>query len=119
MIEAVCHCGAARLGVPTTPTEATECNCSFCRRVSARWIYYSPREVTLPDGARTMTYVTGDRMLAFHRCRTCGVLTHWQSLDGTHDRMGVNARLIDGLDWSAIRIRHLDGADTWTYLDED
>jgi hypothetical protein len=56
-------------------------------------------------------------MLAFHRCKACGCVTHWQSLDGSKDRMAVNARMIDGLDWGKIRIRLFDGADTWTYLD--
>ena len=117
MVEVVCHCGAARLGVPALPTEVTECNCSICRRTAARWAYYSPKEVDLPDGRRTEAYVWGDRMLAFHRCRTCGCLTHWQSLDGTQERMAVNARLMD-LDWPKIRIRQFDGANTWAYLDE-
>jgi hypothetical protein len=33
--------------------------------------------------------------------------------------MAVNARLIDGLDLSAVRIRQFDGADTWRYLDDN
>ena len=118
MIEVACHCGAARLGVPEAPTEVTECNCSICRRLAARWAYYSPKDVSLPDGARTDAYVWGDRMLAFHRCRTCGVTTHWQSLDGARDRMAINARLIDGVDWGKVRVRLFDGANTWDYLDE-
>lgn len=119
MIQAACHCGAAQLSVPAAPTEAVECNCSICRRLAARWAYYSPKDVTLPAPQSTQPYVWGDRMLAFHRCRSCGVTTHWQSLDGSRDRMAINARLIDGLDWSALRIRQFDGADTWRYLDED
>jgi hypothetical protein len=117
MIEAVCHCGAARLAAPTAPQVVTECNCSICRRTGARWAYYSPSEVSLPDGARTEAYVWGERMLAFHRCRTCGCLTHWQSLDATQGRMAINARMMD-LDWEKVRIRPFDGANTWTYLDE-
>src|SRR5678815_3618649 len=101
------------------PSVVTECNCSICRRLGARWAHYSPKEVTLPDPQTTQPYVWGDRMLAFHRCRACGITTHWQSLDGSRDRKAINARLIDGLDWSVIRIRQFDGAATWTYLDED
>jgi hypothetical protein len=33
--------------------------------------------------------------------------------------MGINARMIDGLDWEKIRIRPFDGANTWKFLDED
>ena len=119
MIQFACHCGAAKLRAPQTPTEVSECNCSICRRLAARWAYFSPKDVTLPDPQSTQPYVWGDRMLAFHRCRSCGVTTHWQSLDGSRDRMAINARLIDGLDWSTLRVRQFDGADTWRYLDED
>lgn len=118
MTEATCHCGAARLETPAPPTEVTICNCSICRRTGARWAYYTPAEVTLPHPGSTQAYVWGDRMLALHRCKTCGVVTHWQSLDGALQRMGVNARLIDGLDWTQIAVRRFDGADTWTTLAE-
>jgi hypothetical protein len=118
MIEAACHCGAVRLTAPSAPATVTECNCSICRRLGARWAYYSPAEVGLPKPGSTQPYVWGDRMLAFHRCRSCGVTTHWQSLDGTQERMAINARIMDGLDWPQMRVRQFDGADTWTYLDD-
>lgn len=118
MIEAACHCGAVRLTAPEPPESVTECNCSICRKLAARWAYYPLAEVGLPKPGSTQPYVWGQRMLAFHRCKTCGVATHWQSLDGSKERMGVNARLMDNLDWSTVRVRRFDGADTWAYLDE-
>ena len=118
MIEAACHCGAVKLTAPTAPETVTECNCSICRKLAARWAYYSPAQVGMPRVGSTQPYVWGDRMLAFHRCKSCGVTTHWQSLDGAQERMAINARLVDGLDWNGIRIRQFDGADTWKYLDE-
>ena len=118
MIEAACHCGAVRLTAPKPPETVTECNCSICRKLAARWAYYSPSEVGMPKAGSTQPYVWGDRMLAFHRCKTCGVTTHWQSLDGTQERMAINARIMNGLDWPAIRVRQFDGAETWEYLDE-
>ena len=118
MIEAACHCGAVKLTAPDAPKAVTECNCSICRKLAARWAYYSPSEVGMPKAGSTQPYVWGDRMLAFHRCKTCGVTTHWQSLDGAQDRMAINARLMDGIDWPQMRVRQFDGADTWKYLDE-
>jgi hypothetical protein len=118
MIEANCHCGAVKLTAPAKPDTVTECNCSICRRLGARWAYYSPRHVGLPKPGSTQPYVWGDRMLAFHRCRSCGVVTHWQSLDGSQERMAINARIMDDMDWGKIRVRPFDGADTWKYLDE-
>jgi hypothetical protein len=117
MIEAACHCGAVKLTVETAPTEVTECNCSICRRLGARWAYYSPSQVKITKQGMTQPYVWGDRMLAFHRCKTCGVTTHWQSLDGAQKRMAINARNVDGLDWDKIRVRHFDGANAWEYMD--
>ena len=117
MIEAACHCGAVRLTAPAAPVEVTECNCSLCRRLGARWAYYSPTEVTLPKAGATQPYVWGDRMLAFHRCKSCGVTTHWQSLDGSKDRMAINARTMADLDWDKIKVRQFDGAATWEYVD--
>jgi hypothetical protein len=117
MIEGSCHCGAVRLRVAVAPSDVTECNCSICRRLGARWAYYSPSEVEMPRAGSTQPYVWGDRMLAFHRCKACGVTTHWQSLDGAKDRMAINARIMSDLDWDKVRIRHFDGAATWEYLD--
>jgi hypothetical protein len=117
MIEITCHCGAVCLTAPEAPTEVTECNCSICRRLGAQWAYYTPAEVRLKRIGSTEPYVWGERMLAFHRCRQCGCVTHWQSLDGARPRMAVNARMIDGLDWTSMVIRHFDGAHSWSYVD--
>lgn len=34
-------------------------------------------------------------MIAFHRCRTCGVLTHWTHLDENEGDIGVNMQNAD------------------------
>lgn len=117
MLEATCHCGAVRLSVETAPDTVSECNCSICRRLAARWAYYAPADVGMPRPGSTQPYVWGERMLAFHRCRACGVATHWQSLDGAQPRMAINARLFDGLDWSGIKVRQFDGETSWAYKD--
>lgn len=57
--------------------------------------HYSPRQVRVRG--ETDTYTWGDRMLAFHRCTRCGCVTHTSATDpaDTHDRMGVNANLME------------------------
>ena len=35
-----CHCGAVRLVLLTTPKVATDCNCSLCRRIDGRRVYF-------------------------------------------------------------------------------
>lgn len=121
MVEASCHCGGVRLEIDRAPEEVTDCNCSICRRYGVLWAYYSPRQVQLtPREGGTDIYLWGDRSLEFHRCKTCGCVTHWAAVDKSEDRMGVNARLMEPAILAEVRWRVLDGADTWQerYLDE-
>jgi len=119
MIEGTCHCGAVRWTFEGEPTHATSCNCSLCRRTMALMAYGTTATVRV-DGL-TMPYVQGDRTLAMHHCPVCGVTTHWSSLNSQgeegHDRLAVNMRLADPAVLTHLRIRHFDGADTWTFLD--
>jgi hypothetical protein len=111
MVEASCHCGAIRFAVEAGPDEVTDCNCSICRRLGALWAYYSPRQVRFAAGSGpTDIYMWGDRRLEFHRCRTCGCVTHWAPVDRTRDRMGVNARLIAPEVLAAADLNLCDGA---------
>lgn len=99
------------------PQDVTDCNCSICRRLGVLWAYYNPAEVTFSTGKdATDTYRPGDS-IDFHHCRVCGCATHWSPLDPARARMGVNARLLDPEVLGAARVRHLDGAVTWEYLD--
>jgi hypothetical protein len=119
MLVATCHCGAVRVEVPRRPRTLTDCNCSICRRYGALWAYYEMRQVRITHPPRaTSGYSWGDRMLRFVRCRRCGCVTHWEPLQrGGSGRMGVNARNFDPDVVNSTRIRHLDGASTWKFLD--
>ena|SRR6185437_1264402 len=120
MIRSSCHCAAVRLEIEgELPPTLTSCNCSICRRYGSLWAYYHPSVVkVIAEPGATHSYSWGDKRLAFVRCATCGCMTHWQSLDPKRqDRMGVNANMFEDVDLGSIRIRHLDGADTWKYLD--
>jgi len=116
-IEASCHCGSVKLSIDQPPQEVTECNCSICRRYGALWAYYSLEQVTLPAADLTETYAWDDRSIAFHRCRSCGCVTHWSPVARSEDRMGVNARTMSLDIVAKARVRHLDGAVSEQYLD--
>jgi len=119
LTEASCHCGAVRLICDVEPVALTDCNCSICRRYGALWAYYSPSHVRfLPAEPATDVYMWDDRSIEFHRCRSCGCVTHWSAVDKSVDRMGVNARLMPLDVLARARVRRLDGADTWRYLDD-
>ncbi len=116
-IDASCHCGAVHLAISTPPETVTDCNCSICRRYGVLWAYYSPNQVRIvaTEGSADI-YLWGDRSIEFHRCKTCGCVTHWAPVDERSDRIGVNARLMDPNILRPLRVRKLDGAVTGKYL---
>lgn len=119
MVKGSCHCGAVAFIAPRKPQWLTECNCSMCRRIGARWAHFerSEVEITAPMGG-TIAYVHGERTLALHTCRQCGCTPYWLSVDDASDaRMAVNFRMCDPEDVRDIPIRHFDGAETWKFLD--
>jgi hypothetical protein len=123
MIEATCHCGAVKVQVPKAPETVTDCNCSICRRLGVLWAYYDPAEVVMETSDEALvSYVRhdkdGDGHLAFRRCRTCGCTVDWRATVPNHNRMGINANLFDPAVLAGIRVRRLDGADTWKFFDE-
>jgi hypothetical protein len=116
-LEGSCHCGAVRLTLPSAPDIGIKCNCSLCRRVGGLWTYYRVGTVQV-EGDKLDEYIWGDRTLRTMRCRNCGSMTHWLPL-GTEagERMGVNLNNFDPGLAQQVRVRHFDGADSWTYLD--
>jgi hypothetical protein len=117
MIKASCHCGAITLEIDVPPKEVTECNCSICRRYGVLWAYYALAQVRIPSAAPTQVYLWDDRAIEFHRCQTCGCISHWSPVDRAIGHMGVNARLMPPELLAQARLRHLDAANTEQYLD--
>jgi hypothetical protein len=119
MIEGSCHCGSVRIEIPRKPRHLTECNCSICRRYGTLWAYFNSKEVRI-RGARDAktSYLWGEGNIRFVRCRKCGCVTHWEAAKNPAGRrMGVNTRNLDPSAMKGVRIRHLDGASTWKFLD--
>ena len=106
-----CHCGRVRITLPRAPEEITQCNCSLCSKTGFRGIYYSSDELVIEGECDP--YVREDLKqpyLAAHRCRTCGILTHWTPLsEPPHERMGVNARLFDENLLDGLPVKQVDG----------
>ena len=116
MLEGSCDCGVVRFTVDAPLEAVTDCNCGICRRYGALWAYYQRPQFRV-QGA-TAVYLRNKHWLEFHRCKECGCVTHWEPIDRTKGRrVGVNARNFDPDDLGRVRIRRLDGASTWKYLD--
>ena len=108
---ASCHCGRASIRLPHKPEQITECNCSLCAKTGFRGVYFSSEELEI--AGEFDSYVRTDlkqAYLANHRCKTCGILTHWTLLkEPPHERAGVNARLIDEALLKGVPIKKVDG----------
>jgi hypothetical protein len=118
MLTGSCHCGAVRIQVARKPRRLTSCNCSICRRHGGLWGYYRLSQVkVLARKGDLARYSWGDKSLWLVRCATCGCVTHWQPTARGMDRMGVNFRNFDPSVIETTRIRRLDGAKTWKFLD--
>ena len=121
MLTASCHCGAVRVEIASRPETLADCNCSICRRYGALWAYYTKKSVRVlaasPDSLRIYTW--GDRELEFHHCTTCACVMFHERAEkkGDETRVGINTRMLPPEDIAGIRVRRLDGAATWKYLD--
>ena len=110
-IVASCHCGRATITLPRRPDSVTHCNCSLCTKTGFRGVYFPSDELVIEG--EFDSYVRSDlkqAYLASHRCRSCGILTHWTPLtDPPHERMGVNARLVDEDVLEGVPVKQVDG----------
>jgi hypothetical protein len=107
-LQGSCHCGKIVITLDGDPVEATECNCSICRRTGALWTYALSTTVTV--SGEGVSYIQGDRSLEMMHCHTCGVVTHWTSLDPNYQRMGINLRLFDPALLEKLPRKFVDGA---------
>ena len=58
-------------------------------------------------------------MIEFFHCRSCGCLTHYESVEKEPDsRFVINARMWPPEIVDSLRVRSFDGASSWQYLDE-
>jgi len=118
MLTASCHCGAVQIQVHRRPRSLTNCNCSLCRRYGVLWAYYKDAEVRLlASPEATDDYVWGRKSQKFIRCKACGCVMQWKKLNvGARSYTGVNARNFEPAALGPVRIRLLDGADSWKYV---
>lgn len=128
MIRAACHCTAVRFEIAEAPSWVLDCNCTLCRRYGALWSYYHRGNdqallVRKPDPDTTQTYTWLDGDIAFHRCRTCGCVTHMVAakMPAPQPIYGVNARMMVGLDPAKVKLLQVDNGHTgffWTRSDD-
>ncbi|HEX4389251.1 MAG TPA: GFA family protein [Steroidobacteraceae bacterium] len=118
-LEGTCHCGAVRIRVRQGPRTLTSCNCSICRRYGALWAYYAASSVSVRARRGALEkYSWNRRIRNYYRCSRCGCVTHYRYREKRRDTtVGVNAVNFDPAALRGSRVRHLDGAGSWKFLD--
>lgn len=113
MIPAQCHCGNIKLEAEYLPDTLTECNCSICRRLSARWLYFKSNEVKILFAeSPPSSYEWGDKELSFHHCSLCGCTTHYKvKPESGLDRTAINANMLQSKLIENLKIRKFNGAE--------
>lgn len=120
MLTGYCHCGAVRVEVTEPPQWLIDCNCSICRRNGALWALYDAGTVRVTGHpGHTTEYIWGARTIKTMSCRTCGCVTHWESLRDPNGKSGVNMRNFDPDELGAIHVRRFDGAESWSYVGDE
>jgi hypothetical protein len=107
-----------KIHVRQAPRTVTSCNCSICRRYGALWAYYQPSSVRIeaPKGGLA-SYSWRRKIRAYFRCKTCGCVTHYTPRKKwVNPIVAVNASNFELDAMRGVRIRKLDGANTWTFL---
>jgi hypothetical protein len=104
-----CHCGAVRFRVVVTEHEASECNCSICRRKGFLHLIVPPERFTLLSGAEMLTTYRFNTGIAKHTfCRRCGVHPFYTPRSDP-DHVDVNVRCLDDDVIGRFTIRQFDG----------
>ena len=103
-----CHCGRIHLVLRDAPSEASECDCSICRRHAGIWHYCSPERAAMTGEA--VAYRQGDCALDLWHCPTCACVTHWTPTDRAYPRIGVKLRMFDPKLWRDLPHRLVNGA---------
>jgi len=111
LYKASCHCGQIAFEVEGEIKQVMDCNCSICSRKGAL-LWFVPRDalrLSTPDD-RMSTYTFNKHIIKHHFCPTCGIHPFGEATDPSGKPMAaVNVRCIEGIDLSALPVKHFDG----------
>ena len=105
-----CHCGRVRFEVDAPARiEATDCNCSICRKSGFLHLFVSRDEFRLLQGEDSLTtYTFNTRMAKHFFCRHCGVKSYY--IPRSHpDGVSINVRCLEADTVAAVDITPFDG----------
>jgi len=104
-----CHCGRVRFRVTAELKGVTECNCSICTKKGFLHLIVPPGQFELLSGEDALTTYRFNTGTARHRfCATCGIHAFYVPRSDP-DKIDVNVRCLDGVDFSSLKIERFDG----------
>jgi hypothetical protein len=104
-----CHCGRIRFRVQGPLDEISDCNCSMCAKKGILHWIVAPERFELLSGAEDIATYTFNTGVARHTfCRHCGIHPFYTPRSDP-DKVDVNARCLDDVDLSKVRVRTFDG----------
>jgi hypothetical protein len=106
-----CHCGQIAFEAEGELKEVMACNCSICSRKGSL-LWFVPRDqfrlLTAED--RVSTYTFNKHFIKHKFCPKCGIHPYAEAADRSGKPMAaVNARCLEGVDFSALPVKHFDG----------
>jgi hypothetical protein len=107
--EGGCHCGRVRFRVTADLDRVTYCNCSLCSKKGFLHLIVPPQQFEILIGKDELTTYTFNTRTAKHTfCKHCGVHPFYVPRSDP-DKIDVNARCLDGVDPTTLRVRSFDG----------
>lgn len=111
ILRGTCHCGAVAWTLDEQPTDAIECNCSYCRRKGYLLAFVPAGRFRLETSRDEITtYKFNKHVIDHHFCKTCGCAPFAEGSPDGKPMVAVNLRCAEGFDLSTIAIRQVDGA---------
>jgi len=114
-----CHCGRVRFEVDApAEIEASECNCSMCKRLGYLHLVVPKTRFRLLSGEDSLTSYRFNTGVANHLfCATCGIKAFY--VPRSHpEGYSVNVRCLDEGTVQRCTVRKFDGANWEQHVDE-
>ncbi len=111
-----CNCGAVTFTLSATPTDATACHCSQCRRQSGHYFASAnvPRSAVQLTGAQQLRWYHASDKARRGFCAQCGCWLFWEPLHKDYTSVALGALRSP----TGVRLeRHIFVADKGDYYD--
>jgi hypothetical protein len=96
-LQGSCNCGAVKFTLAQTPTDASACHCTQCRKQSGHYFASAnlPKEAVALTGGENLTWYQASEKVRRGFCSKCGAWLFWEPLFR---------------DWTSVALGSLDGA---------